>query len=153
MFALGISENIRFFALFLAFLGKFLMIFKKISCRRFGFFCKDYTWPRVLSWTIPSHMPLFQGWGKTKLRQKRQFEKKRFFRFYAIIAADTGFRGAALEQRKNTTNNKKSKLFKMLHCSFCHFSSIFGHLSKIFWIIGTTFFYFHYFCFKFGRML
>ena len=32
--------------------------------------------------------------------------------FYAIIAADTGFQSAALEQRKNTTNSKKSKLFK-----------------------------------------
>ena len=67
--------------------------------------------------------------------------KKLFFRFYAKIAADTGFRSAALEQLKNTTNNKKSKFFKMLYCTFSHFASIFGHLSEMFWIIGITFFF------------
>jgi len=40
MFALEISEKIRFFALFLAFFGKFLIIFKKISCHRFRFFAR-----------------------------------------------------------------------------------------------------------------
>jgi len=40
MFALEISEKIHFFALFLAFLGKFLIIFKKFSCHRFSFFAR-----------------------------------------------------------------------------------------------------------------
>jgi len=59
MFAFEISEKIRFFALFLAFWGKFLMIFKKFSRQRFSFLAKDYTWPRMLSRTIRSHLPLF----------------------------------------------------------------------------------------------
>jgi len=50
MFALEISEIIPFFALFLAFLGKFLTIFKKISCHRFRFFAR----------TIPG-LDCFQG--------------------------------------------------------------------------------------------
>jgi len=98
---------------------------------------KDYT---------KSLLTIVLGLGKNNVPAKKQIGakkaiwKKRFFRYYAKIAADTGFRNAALEQRKNTTNNKKSKLFKMLYCSFCHFSSIFGHLSEIFWIIAITFF-------------
>jgi len=70
-------------------------------------------------------MPLFQGWGKTTLRQKRQFEKKRFFRFYAKIAANTGFRGAALEQRKiqpTTKSRNFSKCFIALFVTFLQFS-------------------------------
>ena len=80
------------------------------------------------------------------LRQKKQIEtkttiwKKLFFRFYATIAADTGFRSAALQQRKNTTNSKKSKLFKTFYWTVCQLFSIFGHLTEIFWIIGMTFF-------------
>jgi len=48
------------------------------------------------------------NWAKGNL-------KKAIFWFYTKITADTGFRSAALEQHKNTTINKKSKLFKMLY--------------------------------------
>ena len=84
---------------------------------------KDYT----------KSLTIVLGWGKTMLRQKKAnwekkaLWKKRFFRFYAKIAADTGFWSAALEQCKNTANSKKSKLFTMLYCTFCHFSLVFGH--------------------------
>jgi len=37
---------------------------------------------------------------------KKVISKKSFLRFYVIIAANTGFRSAALEQCKNTTNSK-----------------------------------------------
>jgi len=57
---------------------------------------------------------------KSKSGQKSNL-KKAISRFNAKIAADTGFRSAALKQRKNTTNNKKSKLFKMLYCIFVTF--------------------------------
>jgi len=40
MFALEISEKIRFFALFFAFLEKCLMILNKISCHHFSFFAR-----------------------------------------------------------------------------------------------------------------
>jgi len=81
----------------------------------------------VLSRTIPSQLPLFHCFWvgennvaakKNKLGKKCNL-KKAIFRFYAKIAADTGFRSAASEQCKNTTNNKKSKLFKMLYWTFC----------------------------------
>jgi len=62
MFAFEISEKIHCFALFFVFLGKFLMIFKKIFTPTFQIFCKDYTWLRLLSRTTPSHLPLFWGW-------------------------------------------------------------------------------------------
>jgi len=157
MFALEISEIIRFFSLFLVILGKFLMTFKKNSCYRFSFFAR----------TIPG-LECFQGLyqvthhcfrvgensvpAKKQIGVKKAIRKKRFFKFYAKIAADTGFRNVALEQRKITTNNNKSKPFKMLYCSFCHFSSNFGHLSEIFWIIGVTFL-FSLLLLQFGRML
>jgi len=79
--------------------------------------------------------------------------KKRFFRFYAKLAADTGFRSAALEHRKNTTNNKNSKLFKRLYCTFCQLFFNFRILVRIFLDPWHNCFYSHYFCFKFGRML
>jgi len=120
LFAFEISKKIRFFALFLVFLGK-LKIFKKISCHRFSFIARN----------IPG-LKFFQGLyqdtynclvvgekqccdTKSKSGQKKQFQKMQFFRFYVIIAADTGFWSAALEQRKNTTNSKKSKLFKTFY--------------------------------------
>jgi len=121
------------------------MIFKKISCHRLFFLqglylassaFKDYT----------KSLTIVVGLGKNNVPAKKQIGakkaiwKKHFLRFCAQIAAGTGFRNAALEPRKNTTNNKKSKLLKMFYCSFCHFSSIFGHLSEIIWIIGITFF-------------
>jgi len=86
MFAFEISEKIRIFALFLAFLGKFLMIFKKNSCHRFSFFAR----------TTPG-LECFQGlyqvtyhcFGvgekccdkKSNLGLKRQFEKSDFLGF------------------------------------------------------------------------
>jgi len=86
MFALEISEKIRFFALFLVFLGKFLIIFKKIYCHRFSF----------VAGTIPG-LECFHGLyqvachyfrvgennvaAKNKLGQKRQFEKSDFLGF------------------------------------------------------------------------
>jgi len=130
----------RFFSLFLAILGKFLMIFKKFLTTVLDFLQGLYLASSAFKDCTKS-LTIVLGLGKNNVPAKKQIgAKKRFSRFYAKIAADTGFRNAALEQRKNTTNNKKSKLFKMLYCSFCHFSSIFGHLSEIFWIIGITFF-------------
>ena len=159
MFALENSEKIRFFALIFAFLGKFLMIFKNISCQGFNFFAR----------TIPG-LEFFQGLyqviyhcfrvgekqccdKKSKLGQKNQFQKSDFFRFYAIIAANTGFRSAALEQRKNTTNSKKWKLSKTLYWTFCQLSFNFRTLVRNFLAHWYNFFYSHYFCFKYGRML
>jgi len=83
MFALEISEKIRFFALFLAFLGKFL-IFKKISCHRFSFFAR--TIPGFECFQILYQVTFHcfrvgekQCCGKkSKLVQKRQFEKAIF---------------------------------------------------------------------------
>jgi len=43
MFAFEIPEKIRFFALFLAFLGTFFMIFKKISRQHFSSFARTIT--------------------------------------------------------------------------------------------------------------
>jgi len=65
MFALEISEEIRFFALFLAILGKFLMIFKKISCHRFSFFAR----------TIPG-LECFQGLYQVTHHRFRVGEKQ-----------------------------------------------------------------------------
>jgi len=93
------------------------------------------------------------------LRQKKQIEtkttiwKKLFFRFYATIAADTGFRSAALQQRKNTTNSKKSKLFKTFYWTVCQLFFNFRTLDRNFLDYWYDFFYSQYFCFTFGRML
>jgi len=67
MFALKISEKIRFFALFLAFLQKFLMIFKKYSCHHFSFFAR----------TIPG-LECFQGLYQVTYHCFRVGEKQRF---------------------------------------------------------------------------
>ena len=76
---------------------------------------------------------------KSKLGQKRQFGKSAFTGFTpkALPILDFG-----MQHWNNAKIQpiKKSKLFKMLYCSFCHFSSILGHLSEVFWIIGVTFF-------------
>jgi len=96
MFALKISEKIHFFALFLAFLQKFLMIFKKISCHHFSFFArtipglecfqglylassafKDYT--KSLTIVLGLGKNMLQQ--KSKLGQKKQFEKSDFLGF------------------------------------------------------------------------
>jgi len=66
MFALEISEKIQFFALFLAFLGTFLMIYKKISRRRFSFFAR----------TIPG-LKCFQGLYQVTCHCFRVGEKQR----------------------------------------------------------------------------
>ena len=93
------------------------------------------------------------------LRQKKQIGaktaiwKKRLFRLYAIIAADTGFLSSALEQRKNTTNSKKSKLFKTFYSTVCQLFFNFRTLVRNFLDHWYNFFYSHYFCFTFGRML
>jgi len=63
---------------------------------------------------------------------KKAIWKKWFFRFSTKIAADTGFQVQNWKKRKNTTQNKS--LFKIVN-----FSSIFGNLSEIFWIIDITF--------------
>ena len=110
-----------------------------------------YTWPRVLSMTIKSHLPYVVV--KKQIGTKKAIWKKWFFRFYAKIAADTGFRSAALEKRKNTTKNKKSKLFKMLYWIFCQLFFSFSAIVRIFLDHWYNLFYSHYFCFKFGRML
>ena len=158
MFALEISEKIRFFALFLAFLGKILMILKKIISTVLAFLqglylassaFRDYT----------KSLTIISGLGKNNVATKKQIGakkviwRKRFFRFYAIIAADKGFRSAALEQRKNTTNSKKSKLSKTLYWTFCQLFFNFRTLVRILLDHWYNFFYSHYFCFKFGRML
>jgi len=90
--------------------------------------------------------------AKNNVAAKKVIWKKRFFRFYAKIAADTGFRVAALEQRKNITNNKKSKLQNV----WLHFLSLFFNFRTLVRNIFDhwhNFFYSHYFCFKFGRVL
>jgi len=38
---------------------KVLDDFQKNYLTQFQLFCKDYTYPRVLSWTIPSQLPFF----------------------------------------------------------------------------------------------
>jgi len=146
MFALENSEKTRFFALFLAFLGKFLMIFKKISCQGFNFFAR----------TIPG-LECFQGLyqvtchcfrvgekqccgKKSKLGQKRQFEKSDFLGFTpkSLPILDFGvqhWNNAKIQPIAKSRNF--SKCFTEL---FVNFSSIFRHLSEIFWIIGLTFF-------------
>jgi len=149
--------KIRFFSLFLAVLGKFLMIFKKISCHCFSFFAR----------TIPG-LECFQGLyqviyhcfrvgekqccDKKANGAKKAIWKKRFHRFYAKIAADTGFRSAALEQRKNTTN-KKVETFQNGLLQFLSLFFNFRTLVRNFLDHWHNFFYSHYFCFKFGRML
>ena len=96
---------------------------------------------------------------KFMLRQKKHIGakqaiwKKRFFWFYGKIAADTAFRSAALEKCKNTTHNKKSKLFKMFYWTFCQLFFKFWQLVRNFLDHWYNFFYSQYFCFKFGRML
>jgi len=119
------------------------MIFKKISCHRFSFFqglylassaFKDYT----ESFTIVLGLGKTMSRQKSKLGQKRQFGKSAFTGFTpkALPILDFG-----MQHWNNAKIQpiKKSKLFKMLYCSFCHFSSILGHLSEVFWIIGVTF--------------
>jgi len=73
MFAFETSEKIHF--LFFAVFGKFLIIFKKFHIEmkneerlRFNFFFKDYAWFRLLAGIIPSHFPLFWGWGKKEVQ-------------------------------------------------------------------------------------
>ena len=110
MFALDISEKIHFFALFLAFLGKFFMIFKKIYCRRLSFFARTIPGLECFQGLYQVTCHCFRVGEKQPCGKKGNLKKSDFFRFYAKIAADTGFPGAALEHCKNTTNNKKSKL-------------------------------------------
>jgi len=76
MFALEISEKIRFYSSFLAILGKFLMIFKKISCHRLAFLqglylassaFKDYT----------KSLTIVVGLGKNNVPAKKQIGAKK----------------------------------------------------------------------------
>ena len=130
MSVLEISEKIRCFALFLAFLEKFLMIFKKISCHRFRSFAR----------TIPG-LECFQGLyqvtyhcfrvgekqccgNKSKLGQKRQFEKSNFLGFTAnsLPILDFGvqhWNNAKIQPITKTRNFSKSFI-----ALFVNFSSI-----------------------------
>jgi len=78
MFALEISEEICFFALFLAFFGKFLMIFKKIPCHSFSFFARTVP---VLEYfkNYSKSLTIVLGLRKNMLRQKSNFGQKRQF--------------------------------------------------------------------------
>jgi len=158
MFALDILRKSVFFLCFLPFWESSWCIFKKISFHRFS--CLQGLYLASSAFKDHTKSPtIVLGLGKNNVPEKKQIGaknaiwKKRFFRFYTKIAADTGFRNGALEQRKNTANTKKSELFKMLYCSFCHFSWNFRTLVRNFFGSLAQLFYSHYFCFKFSRML
>jgi len=145
MFALENSEKIRFFALIFAFLGKFLMIFKNISCQGFNFFAR----------TIPG-LEFFQGLyqviyhcfrvgekqccdKKSKLGQKRQFEKSDFLGFTPKSLPILDFGVQHWNNAKIQPIAKSRNFSKCFTEIFVNFSSICGHLSEIVWIIGITF--------------
>jgi len=146
MFAFEIYEKIRFFALFLAFLGKFLMIIKKFARQRFSFFAR----------TIPG-LECFQGLyqvtyhcsrvgekqccgKKSTLGQNRQFEKSDFFGFTAKSLPILHFGVQHWKNAKIQLITKSQNFSKCFIELFVNFSSSFGNLSEIFWIIGITFF-------------
>ena len=138
--------------------AKVLDDFQKNSCHRFSFFARTIPGLKCFQ-GLYQVLTIVLGLGKNKVATKKvnwgkkAISKKRFFRFYAIIAANTGFRSAALEQRKNTTNSKKWKLSKTLYWTFCQLSFNFRTLVRNFLAHWYNFFYSHYFCFKYGRML
>jgi len=81
MSAFEISEKIRFFVLLLAFLGKFLTIFKKISCHCFSFFVTTILGLKCFQglYQVSYHCSIVFGLGKTMLRQKKQIGQKMQF--------------------------------------------------------------------------
>ena len=109
---------------------------------------KDYT----KSFTIVSGLGKNNVAAKKQIVAKKAIWKMRFYRFYAKIAADTGFRSAASEQSKNTTN-KKVETFQNGLLQFLSVFFNFRTLVRNFLDHWHNFFYSHYFCFKFGRML
>ena len=133
------------------------MILKNNSCHSFSFL-QGLCLSLSISRTIPSHLPFFQGWGKTMLRQKsklgqkRQVEKSDLLGFTpkSLPILDLGvqhWNNAKIQPIPKSRNF--SKCFIALFVTFLEFSdtcqNFFGH-----W---HNFFYSHYFCFKFGRML
>ena len=167
MFALKISEKIHFFALFLAFLQKFLMIFKKISCHHFSFFArtipglecfqglylassafKDYT----KSLTIVLGLGKNNIAAKKKIGAKKAIWKKHFLGFTpkSLPILDFGvqhWNNAKIQPMTKSRNF--SKCFIAVYVTFLQFSDT---CQKYFESLAN-FFYSHYFCFKFGRML
>jgi len=133
------------FALFLAFLGKFLMIFKKISCHHFSFFAE--TIPGLECFLrlhqVTCHYFRVGEYNVATKKQtgaKKAIWKKRFFRFYAEITADTGFQSAALEQRKIQPVTKGQNFSKCIIALFATSLQVSDACQKIFLIIGITFF-------------
>jgi len=155
MFALESSAKIRFLLCFLPFLESSWWF---STCHRFSFFARTTPGLECFQGLYQVTYHCF-GVGEKMLRQKKQIGvkkaiwKKRFFRFYAIIAADTGFWSAALEQCKNTTKNKKWNFSKCFIELFFNFFFNFRTLVRYVLDHWYNFFYSHYFCFKLGRML
>ena len=121
MFALEISEKILFFALFLTFFGKFLMIFKKIPCRRFNFIAR----------TIPG-LECFQGLYQVTCHCFRVGEKQRCGKKGNLKKSDfLGFTPKSLPQLdfgvqhwNNEKFNQQQKVETFQNASL-HFLSLF----------------------------
>jgi len=77
---------------------------------------------------------------KSKLGQKRQFEKSDFLGFTPHSLPILDFGVQHWNNAKIQPIAKSRKFSKRFIELFVNFSSIFGHLSEIFWIIGITFF-------------
>ena len=146
MSAFEISEKIHFFVLLLAFLGKFLTIFKKISCHCFSFFVTTILGLKCFQglYQVSYHCSIVFGLGKTMLRQKKTnwaknaIWKKRFLGFTpkSLPILDFGVQHQNNAKIQPITKSQNfSKCFTELFVNF----SIFGYLSEIFWIIGITF--------------
>jgi len=155
MFALDISEKIHFFALFLAFLGKFFMIFKKIYCRRFSFFARTIPGLECFQGLYQVTCHCFRVGEKQPCGKKGNLKKSDFLGFMPKLLPILDFR----VQHWNIAKIQLITKSQNFENASLHFLSLFFNfrtlvrLSEIFWIIGITFFYSHYFCFKFGRVL
>jgi len=100
----------------------------------------------VLSRTIPSHLSLFWGWRKnnvavkSKLGQKKQFEKSDFLGFKPKSLSILDLECSDVKNAKNTTNNK-FKIFKMFLWTSCQLFFNFSQLITNFSDHWYNFFY------------
>ena len=134
---LTITEKICFFALFLAFLGKFLMIFKKVSSHRFSIFARTIPGLECFQGLYQVTYHCFRvgekqccGKKKNKLGEKNKFEKSDFLGFTPKLLSILDFGVQHWSNAKIQPMTQSWNFSKWFIELFVNFSSIFGYLSN-----------------------
>ena len=126
MSAFEISEKICFFVLLLAFLGKFLTIFKKISCHCFSFFVTTILGLKCFQglYQVSYHFSIVFGLGKNNVAAKKTnwakkaIWKKRFLGFTPKSLPILDF-GVQHQNNAKIQPITKSQNFSKCFITFC----------------------------------